>query len=424
MVAAIGRIRAALQRVAADAFAQDAAASHTANLAIAHVCDLDLAVMLESYKSDLVGRIERARANESEAAAASLDAERRPYSDALEAADVVLLRFNANARLVVANRKAEQLTGYAFDELADGDLFLLLFGDRGAAVRTQWLEASDGRPVQMDSNLRTRSGKTRTLRWHATVQSSSPDGAGSVIVVGVDLTNERELERRARQSERLAATGALAAGLAHEIRNPLNGANLHLSVLDRALTRSLIVPPAAREAIDVLRAEIKRLSALVSDFLEVARPRPLALVDGDANEIARAVGALLGPEAEGQDKRLAIEVFPLPATAKLDVARMKQVVVNLVRNGLDAVGKGGTGRRARPPPATSRRARSGRRRLRRPDPGAPLFDAFYTTKERGTGLGLSVVHRIVSDHGGEVRFESHPGATVFTVRIPANQSTA
>jgi PAS domain S-box-containing protein len=343
----------------------------------------------------------------------------------LEGADVVVLRFDPSGRLVFANRKAERTTGYAFDELAAGNVFVLLFGDRAATVRAQWLGGSDGLPVQMEADIRTRAGRPRVLRWHATVRHSHAEGGRSVVVVGIDLTHERELERRARHNERLAATGVLAAGLAHEIRNPLNGANLHLSVLDRTLARTPGVPPAAREATDVLRSEIRRLSALVTDFLEVARPRPLALVDVDANEIARSVGLLLGPEADAQNKVLEVEPFPMPAAAKLDVERIKQVIVNLVRNGLDAVGPGGRVAvrvRRLPHHVEFDVADSGSGVL---DSAAPIFDAFYTTKERGTGLGLSIVHRIVTDHGGDVWFESRPGSTVFTVRIPAQpQATA
>lgn len=234
------------------------------------------------------------------------------------------------------------------------------------------------------------------------------------------MTKERELERRARQNERLAAAGALAAGLAHEIRNPLNGASLHLSVLDRSLARSPDVPPLAREATDVLRAEIKRLSGLVTGFLEVARPRPLARAAVDVNDLARSVAALLALEAEAQHKTLAIEPCPLPATAELDIERVKQVMINLVRNGLDAVGEGGrvVVRVRRLPHHVEIDVEDDGRGI--PDPAAPIFDAFYTTKERGTGLGLSIVHRIATDHGGDVRFDSRPGSTVFTVRIPAD----
>ncbi|HXN34503.1 MAG TPA: protoglobin domain-containing protein [Polyangiaceae bacterium] len=422
VIAAMGRIRTSLMRVSDDAFANDTEASGAARLAVVRACDLDLAIMLESYKDDFATRIQRARTRENEGdGSASPDGPRRGFSDPLDAANVAVLWFDGNARLFAANRKAEELTGYAADELADGDVFELLFGDRAAAVRAHWHGSSGDRPAELEEDLRTRAGKTRTLRWYATAHR--PGDGGGCVVVGVDLTSDRELERRARQHERLAATENLAAGLAHEIRNPLNGASLHLSVLDRSLARSAGIPPAAREATDVLRAEIKRLSALVTDFLEVARPRPLARVVGDANEIARSVGALLGPEAEAQNKVLAIEPFPLPAAATLDVERVRQVVVNLVRNGLDAVGEGGrvVVRVRRLPHHIEIDVADDGRGV--PDPAAPIFDAFYTSKERGTGLGLSIVHRIVTDHGGDVRFESRPGSTVFTVRIPADTRT-
>jgi signal transduction histidine kinase len=145
----------------------------------------------------------------------------------------------------------------------------------------------------------------------------------------------------------------------------------------------------------------------------------LTLVDADANEIARSVTTMLAADARAQKKRLAFEPLPWPATARLDVQRIERALVNLVRNGLDAVAEGG-------------RVAIVVRRLARhleievaddgvgvPDVAAPIFDAFYTTKERGTGLGLSIVQRVAADHGGEVHFESRPGSTVFTIRLPA-----
>jgi PAS domain S-box-containing protein len=428
MVVAMSRIRVALQRIATDAFAGDGATGASLRLAIARVCDLDLAIMIESYKADFVGRIERASAKEQEDLRAQLDERGRIFSDALDAAGVAVLGFDATGRLVVANRTAERLTGYSADELVDGEAFTVLFEERGPAVRARWLSGPGVGTGAAEEDIRTRSGKMRTVRWQVAHPATSPtspspaaaEGAGLAVVVGVDLTNERELERRARLNERLAATGALAASLAHEIRNPLNGASLHVSVLDRALARAGAVPAAAREAAEVLRAEINRLSNLVSDFLEVARPRPLVRSECDANEIASSVAVLLAPEAEARGVHLRVEPFALPATANLDAERTKQVLVNLVRNGLDAVAEGGhvvVRVRRLPRDLEIDVADDGAGIA---DPTAPLFDAFYTTKERGTGLGLSIVRRIVTDHGGDVTFESRPGSTVFTIRLPAD----
>jgi PAS domain S-box-containing protein len=413
MVTAMSRVRAALQRIAG--------ADDALRLAIARVCDLGLSIMLESYKDDLVGRIERAREREQESIRARLDQRERLLRDALGAADVVVLGFDVGGRLVVANQRAADLTGYAQDELVEADVFALLFGDRAAEMRASLLEAAKAGPVDVEAEVRTRSGKTRLVRWRASARAADGGGAASaVVLVGMDVTRERELERRARQNERLAAAGALAAGLAHEIRNPLNGASLHVSVLDRALARAPGVAPAAREATDVLRAEIRRLSALVSDFLDVARPKPLTRTECDVNDIARAVATLLAPEAALRRVALDVEVFPFPAVANVDAERIKQVLVNLVRNGIEAVKDGGrvTVRvRLVPHEVQVDVADDGPGIA---DPQAPIFDAFYTTKDRGTGLGLSIVQRIVSDHGGDVSFLSHPGSTTFTVRLPAD----
>jgi signal transduction histidine kinase len=160
----------------------------------------------------------------------------------------------------------------------------------------------------------------------------------------------------------------------------------------------------------------------VTDFLEVARPKPLTRVACDDRDIARAVRTLLLPEAESRRVGLHVDTGSSQARAEVDTERVKQLLVNLVRNGLEAVKEGGQ---------VVIRAR----RLPRdveidvnddgpgiPDPGAPIFDAFYTTKDRGTGLGLSIVQRIVNDHGGDVSFVSRPGSTTFTVRLPASGS--
>jgi signal transduction histidine kinase len=174
-----------------------------------------------------------------------------------------------------------------------------------------------------------------------------------------------------------------------------------------------------REATDVLRAEIRRVGDLITDFLEIARPNPLVLEERDLNDLVRNVCEPLAGEAVRRRVTLAIEVPPVPVAIRLDVERTKQALLNLVRNALESVDDGG---------AVSVRVR---RLLEHAeidvvddgagiaDPKAPIFDPFYSTKDHGTGLGLSVVQRIVADHGGEVSFTSEPGATVFTVRLPA-----
>jgi PAS domain S-box-containing protein len=417
-VAAMSRVCVSLQQTASNALADNPAASAATRLAITRICNLDLAIMLESYKDDLVGRAQQASASEHDTIRSQLDERKRLLEDVQQAASVVLLGLDAGGHVVIANPKTEQLTGYARNEMAHLDIFELLFGARAAPMRASLMAAAQGEPVELEAETLTRSGKMRTVLWRAAAHRASEVDAPTVVVVGVDVTKEREIERRTRHNERLAATGALAAGLAHEIRNPLNGASLHLSVIERGLARYPDVPAPVREATEVLRNEIRRLGGLVTDFLEVARPKSLVLADCDLNALVQSVRTLLAPEAESRRISLAVEVSPFPVVMRLDIARTKQVVVNLVRNAFDAVKEGGTViiRVRRLPEHVELDVADDGAGIS--DPNAPIFDAFYTTKDAGTGLGLSVVQRIVTDHDGDVSFSSQPGATVFTVRLP------
>jgi PAS domain S-box-containing protein len=420
MVTAMARVRASLRVVSASLFAKDPAAEARSSLAIERICDIDLAIMLDSYRRDLSARIERVQVLERETLEKELIERKRFLAEVFDVADVAILGFETGGKLVFWNRKAEALTGYASDEVIDTDPFARLFPEHADAVKAQLLSAKPSAAVELEEAMLTRHGRKRLVRWRATAGAPSGGHAATVIVVALDITEERELERRARQSERLATTGRLAASLAHEIRNPLNGASLHLSVLERALPAGMPRLEEARVAIGVVRNEVRRLSDLVTDFLEVSRPRPLQLADGDLNPLAHAVGILLAPEAEARGITLRVEGFPLPAIGKFDGERMKQVLLNLARNALEAVDEGGQVvlRVRRTVHSLEVEVEDDGRGI--PDPKAPIFDAFYTTKGGGTGLGLSIVQGIVVDHGGDVQFTSEPGCTQFTVRLPVD----
>ncbi|HVH41184.1 MAG TPA: ATP-binding protein, partial [Labilithrix sp.] len=235
-----------------------------------------------------------------------------------------------------------------------------------------------------------------------------------VFVFGNDVTDDRAARRHDRQQERLAAVGTLAAGLAHEIRNPLNGAHLHLSLLERALKKT---PGSddALESVHVVRDEIQRLARLVTEFLDFARPRPLLAAPTSVRGLCERVIQLV----QARDN-VALQL-DLPATdvvLEADKDRLAQVFLNLLQNALDAVtGKGTT---------VCLRARREPRHVwievEDDGPGiaenAPVFDAFFSTKPNGTGLGLAIAHRVVTDHGGTIDVESKPGRTRFRVNLP------
>jgi signal transduction histidine kinase len=248
--------------------------------------------------------------------------------------------------------------------------------------------------------------------------------AASVALLGIAAASAavllligrtRRAEEARVEAERLAELGEVAAGLAHEIRNPLNAMGLNLELLEEQLREAPRTggPPPA-ELAQAARQETTRLSRLLADFLSYARPSPLSAVHADLNDAAGDAVAFLAPEAERRAIRLAFTPHAGGASARLDPARVRQVVLNLVANALDAVEAEGASARE----VDVRVEDAGAKwRLTVADrgPGVPaaksadLFKLFVSTKPAGTGLGLPIAERIVKAHGGVLTLTSRPG---------------
>lgn len=410
MFTAMALVRSSLQAIAADT--SDAERRNGLRDALGRLLDLELAIMLDSYREDLTSRIERAA-----------QVTQHRYVNAVELAEVIVIGLGPDGAIVFFNRFAEKVTGWARDE-AIGRSFaeLLLPEDAREAYGPRFSSAIvEG---EIDVPVRTRAGKIREVMFRV-ARASVGDDAVVAFAIGSDVTDDRAARIRAQQHERLAAVGTLAAGLAHEIRNPLNGAQLHVSFLERALKKSPAQNPDALEAVDVVRDEIKRLARLVTDFLDFARPRPLALAETSLRALCER--AVPGVTSAAQNAKVVLEL-DLPATDLVvqgDRERLQQVLLNLLQNAVEAIAQGGgSGGKV-----TLRARREPRHAVidveddgpGLPSESAPIFDAFFSTKASGTGLGLAIVHRIVSDHGGTIDVESRPGRTRFRLRLPLVQ---
>lgn len=389
--------------------------------ALSKILDVDLAIMLESYADALGDRLRRAQQMQEEARLAHTE---RRYVAAVELARLAVIGLDAAGRIQFFNRQAERVTGYAREEV-DGEEFVVRFivPDRrdefmAALAASRAEEDAPNESSTIDVPLRARNGGTRMMRW----QFANAPTDGVVFLMGSDRTEEHAQEERARRVEKLAAVGTLAAGLAHEIRNPLNGAQLHTAYLTRALAKQPKAPPEMVEAVSVIAEEIQRLARLTTEFLDFARPKPLAFEQVSARALLDRVHALLLEDAKQAHVALRLDAPPRDVHFAGDGGRLEQVLLNLTRNAIEAVEPIGSG-------TVTLRVR------RRPhdvlfeveDDGAglsttaPIFDAFYSTKATGTGLGLAITHRIVSDHGGTITVTSDPGRTVFSVLLPLRQ---
>ncbi len=230
----------------------------------------------------------------------------------------------------------------------------------------------------------------------------------------------QKAEQRAEQAERLAALGRLAAGLAHEIRNPLGSIAGSIELLQSSSALS----EEDRELCTIVKQEAARLNDLVTDMMDLTRPRAPQLENVDVARIAREVVELAGHSgrsfADVQVEYSGAESAPLDA----DAAQLRQLVWNLVRNAVQASSAGDTVH------VSVDRFEDGSFLLSVEDNGVGIegdareriFDAFFTTRSQGTGVGLAVVKRIVDDHGFDIDVSSEHGRGArFEVRLPAAQ---
>ena len=237
------------------------------------------------------------------------------------------------------------------------------------------------------------------------------------------LVSEEKLVARERaiQSDRITALQTMSAGLAHEVRNPLNAAKLQLELLERRLLRK-DEDPKLVDPIRLAHHEIERLTQLLNEFLSFARPPELHLVTHDVLAVVRDVVDIERAFAERSDVSIVLDETLEAALLPVDPGKLHQVVQNLVRNAIEAAPRGGR---------VAIEVVSGERSLhvRVSDNGSGMTDAvrtrifepFFSTKESGTGMGMSIVHSFVAMHDGRVEIVTGPTGTTIDVALPTRQ---
>ncbi len=246
------------------------------------------------------------------------------------------------------------------------------------------------------------------------------ESLGFVLLVR-DLTQTRRLTEEKIESERLNALTLLAAGVAHELGNPLNSLNIHLQLLERKLRKSSPqVHDAVRDQLEIARGEIKRLDFIIAQFLSAIRPTRPQLESEDLNQLIRDAARFLEPEIADRRLTLKLELRADLPLLRVDPGQMKQAFYNLIRNATQATPPGGR---------ITIRSDLGEYQIIvtvndtgtgiPPEQMGHLFEPFHTTKEKGTGLGLLIVRRIVREHGGEIAIESAENkGTRITIHLP------
>jgi len=233
------------------------------------------------------------------------------------------------------------------------------------------------------------------------------------------------LERRARDAERLAELGTLTGGLAHEIKNPLSTVQLNLQLLREDLGHEENMNPRIVSRLETVQRETSRLRETLDDFLKYAGKLEVDRKPTELNNLLEDLVDFFTPQAQLHKVQLRLQRSPEELIAAIDPKLIKQAILNLMLNAIQAMPNGGE-------LILTLRQENDQAMIDIVDTGsgisaetiAKIFDAYYSTKKGGTGLGLAMTRRIVLEHGGEISISSEPGkGSIFTVRLPLRQVT-
>jgi len=333
-----------------------------------------------------------------------------------DSADAIIT-VDPKGRIIIWNKGAEAIFGFREEEIVGHNVHRLLPPAREYEFRQ--IEEQTRRLGAVNSRLalwRTREGKSiQVILTSTAIRDSAGDWAGTSFVIK-DVTRQREMDDLVRQAEHFSAIGRLAAGLAHEIKNPLAGIQGAIEVIKDRTTGEL-----EQDILSEVLCEVGRIDKIVRDLLNYAKPKSPELKPLALEPMIRHVVGLL-KESGGKDVRFVVEGKPeaRAALVKGDENYLEQVVMNLMLNSLEAMGRAGTIR-------ISFRADEDTVQIRILDsgPGIPIglqdkiFDPFFTTKQSGTGLGLAICQRIMHEHGGSVTLDTDvKKGAAFVLKLP------
>ncbi len=356
--------------------------------------------------------------------AAALQELRAHHEDLISSLQDGVILLDPEGRIVSINPAAEELTGFSRSQVVKrtiGEIFPPPAPLASLLAKTVAVGRSHG---DFDAPLIRADGGRLTVSAVASLISDPHGETRGVVLVLRDLSRIRELAGQEGRSNRLAALGVLAAGVAHEVRNPLVGIRAAAQLLEGEPS----FPPNLREFTGVIIRQVDRLNRLVEDLLTVAGPRLLRLQPCNIHQVLEEALRLQDADMSAAGVRVVRQYDPEVPAVKGDQDRLLQVFLNLIRNGAEAMPGGGElvvrSRFERVAPQCGGRA-AAVLEVADHGPGIPpevegqLFNPFFTTKDGGTGLGLPISLRIVEEHGGTVEVQSLQGeGTTFRVLLP------
>ena len=329
---------------------------------------------------------------------------------------VGLIATGRDGKIAFFNETAERITGVNLSDargrVPDEFLPVHLCGlkerlDKGQTILEEEMECAFGedKPVPLSVSA-------------SKIVNEEGDFVGNIVILR-DLGEVRSLQNEVRRKEKFAAVGSLAAGIAHEIRNPLSS----IKGLATYFGNKFAETDEDKESAGVMVREVDRLNRVISELLEFARPSEPKLKQTNINELLEHSIRLVQQDAKTNNIEIDLAVSDGLPSALLDPDRFSQALLNLYLNAIQAMDEGGV------LSVKSTLGEEGEIKIEIADTGRgihpedlnKIFDPYFTTKTKGTGLGLAIVHKIVETHGGDIKIRSIPEkGTVFTISLPVN----
>lgn len=359
----------------------------------------------------------------------SLENEKRIYRDAIEYSDEALIIINEN-RIFFINQRAKRLlvTPNVVKLPANPNELKKQVGNQG--LFSFILEAAG-----MEDFKKEFTDSTRETRYYFVERITVSE---SIFIIKVkDITENKQMEFQLKNLESVSALNTLAAGIAHEIKNPLTAIDLHTQILKKGINKKMIeVPPEVVQYIDIIDEEQRRLGLIVNDFLTAARKRDLKMTFEDINQYLKDILFLIKPEIEKNEITLSEEYEDVPKIF-IDRDYLKQAIINLLKNAIESMkaqpaGAGETVKKRLLTIRTFYDNSIDSVGISIIDNGVgiesekikKIFEPYYSTKDYGTGLGLTIVYKIVQEHGGDIKVESKKGGgSNFTIFLPLSKGT-
>jgi len=379
--------------------------------------------MASGFFDRLVARIDKLNPESLQAQMLRLAQERGFLETIFQTIQEGVVVIDNEGRLLYANRAAEKLAGFDFAR-SKGRSILRFLREWDWVHLLEVPETGNGWARMVTREIEVSYPEHRFISVYAVPLDEKEIVEKGVLVILRDVTRDRKQEASALESERSNAVKLLAAGVAHEIGNPLNALNIHLQLMARELDD---LAEGKRESLGelvrVARSEVERLDTIISQFLRAIRPSKPVLMPEQPTEVLQETLKLLKTEFENRRIAVSVDIPDAMPLVHLDRSQIKQVFFNLIKNALEAMPDGGslkivfgvgdvyvdisfidTGKGIAP------------------DELGRVFDPYHTTKAKGSGLGLMIVQRIIEEHGGEIELSSKPGeGTCFKIRLPRSE---